>query len=63
VFFGIPDGFGFFSAPGAYDDNDGSYRIRVGVNEIPSIPEPASALMLGLGLLGALGLGRRRTGA
>ena len=30
LFLGIPDGFGFVGAPGAYDDNDGSYRISIG---------------------------------
>ena len=38
LFLGIPDGFGFVGAPGAYDDNDGSYRVRIGVNEIPERP-------------------------
>lgn len=65
LFLAIPDGFGFAGAPGAYDDNDGSYRIRIGVNEVPviaAIPEPETyALMLaGLGLLGAVARRRRR---
>ena len=38
LFFGIPDGFGFNGPPGAYDDNDGAYRIRVGVNADPNDP-------------------------
>jgi hypothetical protein len=46
LFFAIPDGFGFGGAPGAYDDNDGAYIVRVGVNEIPTIPEPATAWLL-----------------
>lgn len=65
VFFGITDAFGFNGAPGAFDDNDGSYRIRVGINESPNnpitpVPEPETyALMLaGLGLLGMVA--RRR---
>ena len=50
LFLGIPDGFGFDGLPGAYDDNDGAYRVRVGVNEIPgAIPEPLTST---LGLLG-----------
>lgn len=52
LFLGIPDGFGFGGAPGAYDDNDGSYRVRIGINQDPTIPEPASMGVLALGLLG-----------
>ncbi|MFN5768656.1 MAG: PEP-CTERM sorting domain-containing protein, partial [Pirellulaceae bacterium] len=45
LFLGIPDGFGFGGAPGAYDDNDGSYGIRLGINEVPTnVPEPASSI-------------------
>lgn len=50
IIFGIPDGFGFVGAPGAYDDNDGAYRIRIGVNEVPTMPEPATAALLCLAL-------------
>lgn len=52
LFLGIPDGFGFVGAPGAYDDNDGAYRVRVGINEIPRIPEPTTVALLGIALLG-----------
>jgi hypothetical protein len=64
LFFAIPDGFGFVGAPGAYDDNDGSYQVRVGVNEIPTpaeIPEPASFAIWSLGAVG-LAFARRRFG-
>jgi hypothetical protein len=50
---GVPDGFGFLGAPGAYDDNDGAYRIVVGVNEVPHVPDPGSSLiLLGMGVAG-----------
>ena len=64
VFFGITDAFGFGGAPGAFDDNDGSYRIRVGINEVPTsptaVPEPATLTLLGLGM-SALGYARKRS--
>lgn len=61
LFFGIPDGFAFVGAPGAYDDNDGSYRIRVGVNQTPAaIPVPAAGLMLLAGIGALWGLRRER---
>lgn len=54
LFLGIPDGFGFGGNPGAYDDNDGSYQVLLGVNEAPQepIPEPKNGIgLLTLGLL------------
>ena len=57
-FVGITDAFGFNGAPGAFDDNDGSSRITIGINQIPTIPEPASLALLGLGLAG-IGFARK----
>ncbi|MCP5445327.1 MAG: PEP-CTERM sorting domain-containing protein, partial [Chromatiaceae bacterium] len=51
VFLGITDAFGFNGPPGAFDDNNGSYRIRVGINEEPTIPEPSILVLLAFGLL------------
>jgi hypothetical protein len=56
LFLGIPDGFSFVGAPGAYDDNDGSYQVRIGINEVPTgVPEPATILMMlaGFGFVAA----------
>lgn len=61
VFFGIPDGFGFVGLPGAYDDNDGSYRINIGINETPSaIPVPAAVWLFGTALFGLIGFTKRK---
>lgn len=65
LFLGIPDGFGFGGVPGAYDDNDGSYRVRLGVNEIPpvsAVPLPAALPLMGAGFaaLGFVGWRRKR---
>ncbi|MGZ5203406.1 MAG: PEP-CTERM sorting domain-containing protein [Caldimonas sp.] len=60
LFLGIPDGFGFVGAPGAYDDNDGSYRVRIGVNQVPSIPEPETYALMLAGLAMLRWVGRRR---
>jgi hypothetical protein len=59
LFLGIPDGFGFVGAPGAYDDNDGAYLVRIGVNEIPTVPAPGSLALLGLGFVLMRLIGRR----
>jgi hypothetical protein len=58
----IPDGFGFVGYPGAYDDNDGSYQVRIGVNEIPvdpTVPVPSSLLLVSLGVCGIRQLRRK----
>lgn len=56
LFLAIPDGFGFGGGPGAYDDNDGRYLVRIGVNEEPTIPEPSALLLLSVAGLGLFGI-------
>lgn len=64
LFLGIPDGFGFGGAPGAYDDNDGSYQVRIGINQIPSaVPEPSTLIAAGIAVLFGLGRHCRRVKA
>src|SRR5690606_9532984 len=47
LFLGIPDGFSFNGPPGAYEDNDGAYRIRIGVNEDPrTVPDAGASAFL-----------------
>lgn len=59
LFLGIADGFGFAGGPGAYDDNDGKFQVRVTVTDPTTVPEPAT--ITGLLLMGGLfGLSRRR---
>jgi hypothetical protein len=60
LFLAIPDGFGFVGGPGAYDDNDGAYLVRIGVNERPTVPEPASVLFVVLAGFGATVMRRAR---
>jgi len=60
-FVGITDAFGFNGAPGAFDDNDGSYRITIGINEVPtSVPEPAVILLFGSSLIGLIGMRKKQ---
>lgn len=58
LFLGIPDGFSFWGDPGAYDDNDGGYRIRLGV--VPEGETWAAAAALAAALAGWSWRNRRR---
>lgn len=58
LFLGIPDGFAFDGHPGYYDDNDGSYRVFIGVNQIPDIPEPSSIAITLIAFVGLVSIRR-----
>jgi hypothetical protein len=65
LFLGIPDGFDFGGAPGAYDDNDGSYGVRIGINAVPSagppiVPEPGTGALATMGLFSLTGAALRQ---
>jgi hypothetical protein len=63
LFFGLADGNFFYDGPGYYGDNDGSYQIRVGINQIPVVaPEPSSLVVWMTGAF-CLGTYRRRRNA
>lgn len=58
LFLGIPDGFGFNGNPGAYDDNDGGFRIQLGV--VPEGETWAAGALLVAGLASWSWRSRRR---
>ncbi len=59
-FLGLADAFNFYGQAGYYGDNDGSYRVRVGINQLPSVtPEPSSLAVWMTGVL-CVSLRRRR---
>jgi hypothetical protein len=60
LFLGITDAFSFNGEPGAFDDNDGSYTIRLGINQPPTdpVPEPGVWVLLGAAMI-AVSFGRR----
>jgi hypothetical protein len=61
LFLGIPDGFGFVGAPGAYDDNDGQYKVTIGINQIPTPESPTMiSLLFGIAFIGISRVIRRR---
>lgn len=62
LFLAIPDGFGFGGAPGAYDDNDGAYQVRIGVNAIPnSVPDGGTLLPAFAAAVALMGLARSKS--
>lgn len=60
LFLGIPDGFNFGGPPGAYDDNDGWYSVRIGVNETPAVPLPGAMWLFGTAFALSVSVARRR---
>jgi len=55
LFLGIPDGFGFGGAPGAYEDNNGFYQVSG-----EAVPEPATIAGLAIAGSGLVAARRRR---
>ncbi|HLO85135.1 MAG TPA: PEP-CTERM sorting domain-containing protein [Nostocaceae cyanobacterium] len=52
LFLGLADGFGFAGSPGAYEDNDGRFTVRV------TTPEPTA--IAGLALISGIAVASRR---
>jgi hypothetical protein len=61
LYFGIADGLAFSGPPEFYDDNLGTYSVEYAVSGASSVPEPVTASLVTLGLLGLWATRRRRT--
>lgn len=61
LYFGIADGPAFSGPPEFYDDNLGTYSVEYAVSGASSVPEPVTASLVTLGLLGLWATRRRRT--
>ncbi len=45
---------------GYKDGGNGDYALAVSLGQVPAVPEPGAAWLLGIGVLGLVGLGRRK---
>ena len=60
LYLGISDACGYQGDPGCYYDNVGTYNVNAMPGDATEGPEPSSLLLFGTGILGMVGMLRRR---